>query len=42
MIVLDDAATPDLDFDEPWEHIHGTDDESPTPELSYAKIAALN
>ncbi|KAG6853543.1 hypothetical protein C0991_003401 [Blastosporella zonata] len=46
VIVLDDFSVPELDPDEPWEHIYASDadDTLPlrTPELSYAKIAALN
>ena len=42
VIVLDDDTTPDLDFDEPWEHIYGVEDVSTTHEPSYAKIASLN
>ncbi|RDB19493.1 hypothetical protein Hypma_013456 [Hypsizygus marmoreus] len=42
VIVLDDNIPPDLDFDEPWEHIYGVDDDQTTHEPSYAKIAALN
>ncbi|KAG5634633.1 hypothetical protein H0H81_001323 [Sphagnurus paluster] len=40
VIVLDDAIMPDLDFDEPWEHVGLDDADEPAP--SYAKIAALN
>lgn len=43
VIVLDDNMTPDLDFDEPWEHIYATeDDEHTSHEPSYATIASLN
>jgi len=43
VIALDDDTTPDLDFDEPWEHIYGVEDVStPAYEPSYAKIASLN
>lgn len=41
VIVLDDNTTPEIDFDEPWEHIYGTDDNR-TSEPSYADIASLN
>ncbi|KAG6917373.1 hypothetical protein DXG01_002748 [Tephrocybe rancida] len=47
VIVLDDFSVPELDPDEPWEHVYASDASespapAPTPELSYAKIAALN
>jgi len=42
VIVLDDPVTPDMDFDEPWEHIYGVDDDMPSYEPSYAKIVSLN
>ncbi|KAG6884035.1 hypothetical protein C0993_001949 [Termitomyces sp. T159_Od127] len=43
VIVLDDIATPELDFDEPWEHVYASDaDNNHRPELSYAKIVALH
>ena len=41
VIVLDDDATPDLNLDEPWEHVFVVDD-YPVDALSYAKVAALN
>ncbi|KAF5385018.1 hypothetical protein D9615_001022 [Tricholomella constricta] len=42
VIVLDDTIAPDLDFDEPWEHVSTDDADEREPEPSYAKIAALN
>ncbi|KAG6886471.1 hypothetical protein C0992_003794, partial [Termitomyces sp. T32_za158] len=45
VIVLDDITTPEFDFDEPWEHVYASDadtNDNYRPELSYAKIAALN
>ncbi|GLB43623.1 hypothetical protein LshimejAT787_1401350 [Lyophyllum shimeji] len=45
VIVLDDKTTPDLDFNDPWEHVYAEDaTEQHTHERvpSYAKIAALN
>lgn len=42
VIALDDDTTPDVEVDEPWEHIYGDDDEQPDKELSYAAIASLN
>jgi hypothetical protein len=41
VIVLEDNATPDLDADEPWEHVSMAD-ERPIHSLSYAKVASLN
>lgn len=40
VIVLDDNAPDELDADEPWEHIYGTDSED-NRGLSYAQVAAL-
>ncbi|KAH0591381.1 hypothetical protein J132_11032 [Termitomyces sp. J132] len=47
VIVLDDITTPELDVDEPWEHVYASDaDDNDTQnhhtELSYAKIVALS
>ncbi|KAG6811272.1 hypothetical protein H0H92_008266 [Tricholoma furcatifolium] len=44
VIVLDDASVvPEPDFEEPWEHVYASDaEEGRSPELTYAKIAALN
>jgi len=40
VIALDDDVTPDLEVDEPWEHIYNP--EKPlSNELSYAKVASL-
>jgi len=41
VIVLDDSITPDIELDEPWEHVEGVKDHQPTaPALSYAKIVS--
>lgn len=42
VIALDDDMAPDVEVDEPWEHIYGDDDEYPDKEPSYATIASLN
>jgi hypothetical protein len=41
VIVLDDNITPDLDADEPWEHVFAAEEHSVNA-LSYAKVAALD
>jgi len=41
VIALEDDATPDLDADEPWEHV-SIAEELPIHSLSYAKVASLN
>ncbi|KAF8079205.1 hypothetical protein FPV67DRAFT_1467872 [Lyophyllum atratum] len=47
VIVLDDSAAPDIDFNEPWEHVYADDSDASEPhaherEPSYAKIASLS
>jgi hypothetical protein len=42
VIVLDDVMTPDVEVDEPWEHVYGNDDEYPDKDPSYATIASFN
>lgn len=42
VIALDDDIAPDIEVDEPWEHIYRDDDEYPDKEISYAAIASLN
>lgn len=41
VIALDDDMAPDVEVDEPWEHVYGDDDEHPDKEPSYATIASL-
>ncbi|KAF8655371.1 hypothetical protein AX16_003068 [Volvariella volvacea WC 439] len=41
VLVLDDAAAPEVTFDEPWEHIYGEDDTKPAFKgPSYASVVA--
>lgn len=41
VIVLEDNVIPELDIDEPWEHVSLVE-EHPVNALSYSKVTSLN